>query len=213
MRLLRPDLLVTPTDDPPGCSVKDERSGQVYEFGAVERFLLAQLRRPYRTEAVAKACNAKFGLEYTRGDIEEFVRLLDGWGMLNGEGVEAMPEGENWEEMEDEITDPSSAAIEESELRRPNGWHLFNPQALLDGLLSRTTRSGFCYGWSRWFLPWVPLPCCIIGAISPPTCRGHGLILGFSVEQYWLFAPFGLRTRLRADSSRGALVLPPPVLG
>jgi hypothetical protein len=60
MRLLRPDLLVTPTDDPPGCSVKDERSGQVYEFGAVERFLLAQLRRPYRTEAVAMF--APFGL-------------------------------------------------------------------------------------------------------------------------------------------------------
>ena len=62
MRLLRSDLIVTPTQNPPGCSVRDERNGEVYEFGAVENFLLSRLRRPYRTNDLSKECNAQIRL-------------------------------------------------------------------------------------------------------------------------------------------------------
>ena len=82
MRFLRSDLIVTPTRNPPGCSVRDERNGEVYEFGAVENFLLSRLRRPYRTDDLSKECNARFDLNYRSQDIEQFIEMLAGWKLL-----------------------------------------------------------------------------------------------------------------------------------
>src|SRR5260221_11222153 len=85
MSLLRPDLEIKPTQNPPGWSVRDERSGKVYEIGAVEKFLLTRLRKPYRAEDISKACSRRFEQNYTSQDIEGFIQMLKGWGLLTEE--------------------------------------------------------------------------------------------------------------------------------
>jgi putative peptide zinc metalloprotease protein len=137
MRLLRSDLIVTPTQNPPGCSVRDERSGEVYEFGAVENFLLSRLRRPYRTEDLSKECNDRFDLNYSSQDIEEFIEMLAGWELLqDGRRQSASPKDkiDIPHDVDEEIAAAAPPVGEESGPRRPGGWHLFNPEALLDGL-------------------------------------------------------------------------------
>ena len=137
MRFLRSDLIVTPTQNPPGCSVRDERNGEVYEFGAVENFLLSRLRRPYRTDDLSKECNAQFDLNYRSHDIEEFIEMLAGWQLLRDETNGARPTEDPAAiapEEEEEIAAEAPSVGEESGPRRPGGWHLFNPEGLLDGL-------------------------------------------------------------------------------
>jgi putative peptide zinc metalloprotease protein len=138
MRLLRSDLIVTPTRNPPGCSVRDERSGEVYEFGAVENFLISRLRRPYRTDDLSKECNARFDLNYRSQDIEQFIEMLAGWQLLRDQTNGARPaEGApvNVADEEEELESQASAVEFTNYVREPNTWHFFNPQALLDGLL------------------------------------------------------------------------------
>ena len=135
MRLLRPDLQIRPTQNPPGCSVRDERSGKVYEFGEVEEFLLTQLRKPYRAEDLSKACNRRFEQSYTSQDSEDIIQMLKGWELLaeepdsrckelNGEQTaDEAPETVIPPDREAAQTDPSS---EHAGLtRQPAGRHLF----------------------------------------------------------------------------------------
>ena len=139
MRLLRSDLIVTPTRNPPGCSVHDERNGEVYEFGAVENFLLSRLRGPYRTDDLSKECNTRFDLNYRSQDIEQFIEMLEGWKLLRDEtnGARSAEGGPAYVADEQEVLESQASAIEFTNyVRHPNHWHFFNPQGLLDGLLS-----------------------------------------------------------------------------
>ena len=137
MRFLRSDLIVTPTQNPPGCSVRDARSGEVYEFGAVEDFLLSRLRKPYRTEDLSKECNDRFDLNYRNEDIEEFIEMLASWELLQDGRRQSASLKDKIDIPHDEDDEDAAAAPpveEESGPRQPGGWHLFNPEALLDGL-------------------------------------------------------------------------------
>ncbi len=159
-RLLRPDLQIKPTQNPLAWSVRDERSGKVYEFGAVETFLLTRLRKPYRTEDISKACNRRFEQNYTNQDIEDFVQMLNGWGLLTEkpnlvseepnlahEKPNVAPGKLNGNHTADEApetavpldgatAEPVSPSDLADQIRHPLGRHLFNPQPLLDGLLA-----------------------------------------------------------------------------
>src|SRR6266446_5224182 len=135
MCLPRPDLPIKPARNSAGWSVHDERSGKVYEFGAVERFLLKQLRKPYRAEDLGKACSRRFEQNYTSQDSEDIIQMLKGWELL-AEEPDSRCEELNGEQTADEApetvippdreaaqTDPSS---EHAGLtRQPAGRHLF----------------------------------------------------------------------------------------
>lgn len=133
MRLLRTDLHFTPMPDGAGCQVHDERSGKVFEFGAIEQFLLERFIRPYEIEQVCADCNGAFGLNYTSSDILDFLALLSDWGLLqdaNG-GYDAKRNVAT--KAVDEVDSPAS--VEQSKnFQQPNRWHLFNPEAALDSL-------------------------------------------------------------------------------
>lgn len=133
MRQLRKGILVVPTSDPPGCLVYDEVSGEQYQLGTVEQFLISQFEQPFRVEDVCDACNRKFNTTYQTQDIHQFLNLLDEWGLLAEEDVP--------------MADPSlmapitrAAAMEDSQQARvdrieyspPNRWHWFNPEPMLD---------------------------------------------------------------------------------
>ena len=160
MRLLRQDLLITPTVNPPGCSVRDKRRGKVYEFGPVEKFLLTRLREPYRPEDLSKACRTRFEQDYTSQDIENFIQMLRGWELLSEEsrlpGEKSDPRSEvpkaeikesNGQHTAHEAPEagvpPAGEAWEPDpedeydadQTRHPYGTHLFNPQPLFDLVL------------------------------------------------------------------------------
>ena len=50
--------------------------------GAVERFLLKQLRKPYRAEDLGKACSRRFEQNYTSQNSEDIIQMLKGWELL-----------------------------------------------------------------------------------------------------------------------------------
>ena len=141
--------------------MRDERSGEVYEFGAVEDFLLSRLRGPYRTEDLSKECNDRFDFNYSSQDIEEFIEILAGWQLLRDETNGARPaEGSPAIVADEEEESESQASSLEftNYVRQPNGWHFFNPQALLDGLLSLI----YPFRFLLWLVPVV----FALGAIS-----------------------------------------------
>lgn len=133
MRLLRSDLVVTPLPDASGCQIHDDQGGKVYEFGAVEQFLIEQFLRPYQIKQVCTDCNARFGLQYTSDDISDFLGLLADWDLL--QEVESERSEENGSgEVNQEPANRISAAEHKKDLQQPNRWHLFNPELLLDSL-------------------------------------------------------------------------------
>ena len=64
-------------------SVHDGRSGKViYEFGAVGRFLLKHLRKPYRAKDLGKAWSRRFEQNYTSQNGGDFFQPPKGWDLL-----------------------------------------------------------------------------------------------------------------------------------
>lgn len=133
MKQLRSDLDVAALpNNALGCEIHDPESGETYEFGSIEQFLIEQFRHPYKIDEVCSKCNSQFGLQYTNEDISEFLGLLAKWKLLreedgpsDGSALSAGDKEDKSEKLSSEYT---------KYLDRPNRWHLFNPQSLLDGL-------------------------------------------------------------------------------
>lgn len=128
---LRDDLTLLPRPDAPGCLLRDERTGEEYEFGEIEHFLLEKFRLPCQIQAVRDECNARFGRPFSVEDIEGFLDLLREWGLFYDVAAQGEPT---------ETASPQPALREEAgpvqpaDWQRPNRWHLFKPAALLEAL-------------------------------------------------------------------------------
>lgn len=132
-QVLRDDLRVRTTSDPPGCVVEDPVLGASYEFGPREHFLLRQLRHPRSSEEIAARFTANFGDACTAAEVDDFRRMLAGWNLLRspdeaGGEIEAM--------LEDGAAaagdEPDAAAGGPEYLATPNRLHLGDPRPMLD---------------------------------------------------------------------------------
>ena len=84
MQLLRDDLTLSPSKAGGETTylVRDPRSGEVFEFGEAEYFLLDAMRRPYVEVELIERFNAAFGFESTGADFQDFLTILNDWGLL-----------------------------------------------------------------------------------------------------------------------------------
>jgi putative peptide zinc metalloprotease protein len=136
MRLLRTDIKIIPNEQGDNCHVQDEASGEIYEFGAVEYFLIDLFKQAYDIQKVVDACNSHFDLHYTHEDIEEFLGLLGQWGLLQDSGAKPPPD----------VAEEESTEQDALDVQRPNRWHLFKPDKVLVGLY-RTLYPLRIFGW------------------------------------------------------------------
>lgn len=84
MQLLRGDLTISPSKAGGETTylVRDPRSGEVFEFGEAEYFLLDAMRKPYVEVELIEKFNAAFGFESTSADFQSFLTTLNDWGLL-----------------------------------------------------------------------------------------------------------------------------------
>lgn len=134
MSTLRPDLRIGASEDSSRCTVYDPLTGKEYAFGDIECFLIRQIQRPRRIEEVCVACNKEFGRSYSPEDIQQFLDLLGGWGLLQDPGGERGRDGpaaagsEAGTPLLGYLPDDDVDAIAYA----PNRWHLFRPNRFLD---------------------------------------------------------------------------------
>src|SRR5262245_34323833 len=78
----RPDLLVRPLDGGDRCVVKDPDSGEYFELGAQEYFLISQLGGDRTPEEVRRVYDEKFGEPLSEEELEGFLDLATAQGFL-----------------------------------------------------------------------------------------------------------------------------------
>lgn len=147
MRLLRDDIIISPRLDEPGCLMLDQPTGEEYEFGEVEHFLLERFRQPCDLDQLCGELNTRFGLTYSIDDLESFLNLLEEWGLLRNHGASPLPKPslpDNGPNEPDALTGSFSI-----DLKQPNRWHLFNPERFFDG--SNRLFPRMC--WLIWLTP------------------------------------------------------------
>ncbi len=131
MRRIRKNIQVIPVDDQQGCELYDELSGEKYEFGIVEFYLIEQLQKAFSPEQIISGIRSRFNQEITNKDIDDFLALLDSWNLLENAqediGREPSRVVNNAQIPRD---DKGSDTSLQDSMRQPNLWHLFNPQAL-----------------------------------------------------------------------------------
>src|SRR5262245_62058460 len=92
----RPELLIRPFDDRGQHVVKDPQSGAYYQLGEQEHFLLTQLDGERTAEAVCRAYEERFGEPLAASDLDDFIELARGQGLLQGgEGAAAQARPED----------------------------------------------------------------------------------------------------------------------
>ena len=131
MRLLRDNLIISPQHDKPGCLLLDQQTGDEYEFGEVEHFLLEHFRQPCDPDQLCDELNTRFGLTYSLDDLESFLNLLEDWGLLSKQGTTPLPQPillDNVQNEPDTLTDDFS-----NKVKMPDTWKLFNPERFFDG--------------------------------------------------------------------------------
>src|SRR6476619_5946726 len=83
----RSDLLVRPLGDGGDCVVKDQRSGEYYNLGPQESFLLERLDGEQTAGAICKSFADKFGQPLSENELAEFLGLARSLGFLQIVGV------------------------------------------------------------------------------------------------------------------------------
>lgn len=78
----RPDLIVKPSDDAGGHVVKDPRTGQFFDLGPEESFLLLGLDGRRTAVELAQAFEDRFGEPLSRADLDDFLGLARDSGFL-----------------------------------------------------------------------------------------------------------------------------------
>src|SRR5688500_9950023 len=69
------DLLVRPLGDGGECVVKDQKSGEYYNLGPQEAFLLERLDGEQTARAICESFEKKFGQPLSEEDLQEFLEL------------------------------------------------------------------------------------------------------------------------------------------
>ena len=130
MLQLRDDLILVLDKDGEQLLVREPESGSVFEFGEQEAFLIEALRKPYDPTELMAAFNARFGVHDGIHELEEFLRILADWGLL--ETPFNSPPSESLEPQQHRLD-------ADAEIQRDHRWHLFRPEGLfnfLDRVLS-----------------------------------------------------------------------------
>src|SRR6266568_3368995 len=83
----RSDLLVRPLGERGDCVVKDQRSGEYYNLGPQESFLLERLDGEQTAHAICDSFQKKFSQPLTEADLQEFLELARSLGFLQIVGV------------------------------------------------------------------------------------------------------------------------------
>src|SRR5262245_147220 len=78
----RPDLVIRPLGDRGRYVVKDPRTGAFFIFGEQEHFLLTQLDGERSGEAIRGAFAERFGEPLSGEDLDGFLKLARGKGLL-----------------------------------------------------------------------------------------------------------------------------------
>src|SRR3954469_16273845 len=86
----RSDLLVRPLGDGGESVVKDQRSGEYFNLGAQESFLLERLDGEQTAQAICKLFEQKFHQPLSEADLQEFLELARSLGFLQAVGVPGM---------------------------------------------------------------------------------------------------------------------------
>lgn len=156
MRQLRDDLILALARDGKQLLVRDPKSGATFEFGEQEAFLIKALRASYDPKELMAAFNARFGVNDDTPELQEFLDILENWGLLAVEsglggrlsklGKPLLPTprlsaqgAEGQESTGNAARAPPSAEEDEQsdedfEIQRNNRWHLFQPERVLDAL-------------------------------------------------------------------------------
>lgn len=89
MHLLRNDLIIVPSNDngETACQIRDPVSGEIFEFGEPEYFLIKALAHPYVIPDLLAKFNAKFGFETNTDEFYEFLSMLSNWGLLKKDAI------------------------------------------------------------------------------------------------------------------------------
>lgn len=147
MQLLRNDIIISPRHDEPGCLLLDQQTGDEYEFGEVEHFLLERFRQPCDLDQLCGELNTRFGLTYSLDDLESFLNLLEEWGLLHKQESPALSQPTP---LDNKLNEPDALTGGFSkELKQPNRWHLFNPERFFDGF----NRLFSAMRWAIWLTP------------------------------------------------------------
>lgn len=162
MLQLREDLILVPSRGDEKFLLREPNSGEVFEFGEQEAFLIEALRGPYDEAELVAAFNARFGLKRGIADLRDFLKLLEDWGLLGArpEGADAGPgrkpgQGRGTLTLvptataaKDRPENPAPAATAapapgdagdiaeegEDDIQRSSRWHLFRPEGLFGAL-------------------------------------------------------------------------------
>src|SRR5262245_61226860 len=78
----RPELLIRPLGDEGRYVVKDPRSNEFFHLGEKEYFLLMRLDGEQTADEICAVFAAQFGERLSEGDVEEFIELAKGQGLL-----------------------------------------------------------------------------------------------------------------------------------
>src|SRR4051812_12081178 len=87
----RPELLVRPLGDKGQVVVKDLHTGSYYNLGQEEAFLLDRLDGVRTGEVIRDEFEEHFGGPLTEADLQEFLELAEGWGLLQTPDAGAHP--------------------------------------------------------------------------------------------------------------------------
>jgi hypothetical protein len=85
----RPDLVSWPADDDGRYLVRNRASGESFQLGAQEHFLLERLDGRHTSDEIASAFAERFGQVLSQEELEEFVQLAADHGLLGS--LEAAP--------------------------------------------------------------------------------------------------------------------------
>ena len=179
MRLLRNDIIISPRRDESGCILLDQQTGEEYEFGEMEHFLLERFQQPYDLGKLCSELNTRFGLNHSVDDLESFLNLLDEWSLLRRQETPTLPQPPKLDHYEPETLTGDLG----EELKQPNRWHWFNPERLFDGLnyLFPTMR------WAVWLAPII-----VAVGVSTMFLNANAFQTDFSIAKNY----FGTVTRL-----------------
>src|SRR5262245_38574203 len=86
-----PDLVIRPLGDRGRYVVKDPRTGAFFTFGEQEHFLLMQLDGERDADAVCQAFAEHFGEPLSEADLDQFLDLARGKGLLLPDGAAPPP--------------------------------------------------------------------------------------------------------------------------
>src|SRR5262245_30606542 len=173
---LRPELVVRPLGDHGPYVVKDPRSGAYYHLGDQEHFLLTQLDGRRDAAAVCAAFAERFGQPLTPEDLQEFLDLAKGRGLLQGEGQGEKEERNPRARGAQEAPDPDAAPLG----LRLLYWrkNFFDPDRLFTWLAPKT---GFF--WTPAFLLFSAG--CVVSAAALLWANRHGAARSFLSSLRW----------------------------